>query len=147
MTQYKLTGENWVIRTADSARIPTTDTAEYPNDNPDYMSYKEWLEAGGVPEPADPEAPASAFIRLQGVVQHKLDAWARQRGYDGILSLCTYATSTDPTFRSEGQRGVETRDACWAFGYALLAQVEAGTVPIPTDAELLAALPAMEWAV
>lgn len=51
---YKLTGENWVLRLADNARIPTVNSTDEPNTNPHYLAYIDWLAAGGVPEPADP---------------------------------------------------------------------------------------------
>lgn len=50
---YKLTHEGYVIKDGDS-KVPTTDTPEFPNTNPDYLAYLAWLEAGNVPEPADP---------------------------------------------------------------------------------------------
>lgn len=52
--QYKLSGEGWVLRLADQARIPTVDTLLMPNENPDYLGYKAWLDGGGVPLPPDP---------------------------------------------------------------------------------------------
>lgn len=82
---------------------------------------------------------------LVNAVQKKLDEVAQTRGYDGILSLCSYATSSDPTFSVEGQAGVEWRDAVWRYCYNLLAEVQAGTKPVPTVTELIAGLPTITW--
>jgi hypothetical protein len=80
-------------------------------------------------------------------VQDRLDAFARIRGYDGILSACTYATSTNPKFAGEGQYCVQVRDATWAACYAILTAVQSGQRPVPTWEELEAELPALEWPV
>jgi hypothetical protein len=78
--------------------------------------------------------------------QARLDAWAQSRGYDGILSACTYATSQVPRFQAEGQRCVDLRDQTWARLYEILAEVEAGTRPVPMSlAEIAADLPALTW--
>lgn len=53
MTTYQLSGENYVIRDGDT-KVPTFDTPMFPNKNPDYLEYKKWLAAGGVPLPARP---------------------------------------------------------------------------------------------
>lgn len=80
----------------------------------------------------------------QSVQQH-LDDFARTLGYDGIMSACTYATSTVPKFKAEGQYAVEARDATWAKCYEVLAAVEAGSRPMPTLEELLTELPVLTW--
>lgn len=78
--------------------------------------------------------------------QARLDAFAKTRSYDGILSLCTYATSAVPRFRSDGQYGVQVRDATWAKLYEILAEVEAGTRPIPSGyQDIEAELPVLGW--
>lgn len=136
---YKLTNSSVVIRLTDGACIPDDP------DNFDRQQYLEWLERGNNPQQVEGETTDQVFIRLQAVVQQRLDSWAKERGYESILSLCTYATSTVAKFQAEGQRGVEVRDACWQFGYQLLADVQAGEAPIPTDEELLQMLPPMEW--
>lgn len=78
--------------------------------------------------------------------QERLDSFARTRGYDGIMSLCTYATSTHPIFAVEGQYGVEARDATWSTLYQMLAEVQGGTRPLPTGyADIEPYMPALAW--
>ena len=88
---------------------------------------------------------ASTKSRLTSAIQSMLDETAKERGYDNILSLCTYATSTNAKFAAEGQAAVEWRDEVWAKGYAILADVESGARAIPTVDELLAELPNFVW--
>lgn len=90
-------------------------------------------------------APEEIQARLIDAIQQHLDTTAQSRAYDGILSLCTYATSPSPKFAAEGQAGVEWRDACWTKGYEILAECQSGARPIPTPEELIAELPAMVW--
>lgn len=91
------------------------------------------------------DSEEQVIARLVSAVQYHMDSEAQQRNYDSVLSLCTYATSTVPRFQAEGQAGVVWRDACWQLGYDLIAQVRAGEAHIPTEAELLAMLPPMQW--
>ena len=90
------------------------------------------------------DAAAAMRAALTATIQGHLDASAQLRGYDGILSLCTYATSGNPAFATEGQAGIAFRDACWIVGGQLLADVTAAERPVPTTAELLALLPEIE---
>ena len=87
----------------------------------------------------------STKSRLTSAIQSMLDETARERGYDSILSLCTYATSPNKKFADEGQAGVSWRDEVWAKGFTILADVEGGERAIPTVDELLAELPAFVW--
>jgi len=101
----------------------------------------------GRPVLRDPPAPTEEQIvaSMTAEVQAHLDSEARTRNYDGILSLCTYATSKNPKFAAEGQAGVEWRDAVWAKCYAILADVQVALRPAPTVEQLIAELPAMVW--
>lgn len=94
-----------------------------------------------------PAAPTEAAIlsSLTAAVQIYLDATARERNYDGILSLCSYATSLDLTFKTEGQAGVEWRDAVWRASYTIMAAVKSGIRGIPTVEELIEEMPPMVW--
>jgi hypothetical protein len=104
---------------------------------------------GGVltdsPEPTPALTPDAVLHQYTDAIQARLDAFARTRNYDGILSACTYATSAVPQFAAEGQYAVSARDATWAQGYSILADVRAGTRPAPTVDELFDELPALAW--
>ena len=91
--------------------------------------------------------PEQVLAGLTRTIQAALDSFARTRGYDNMLSACTYATSTVPKFAAEGQYCVEARDTVWAAAYVILADVQAGLRAMPTEAEALAELPTLTWPV
>lgn len=66
MTTYQLTQEGYVIKDGDT-KVPIADTPEFPNTNPDYLAYKAWLDAGGVPLPAE----------LPPIAERRAAAWER----------------------------------------------------------------------
>jgi len=81
-----------------------------------------------------------------GEVQNRLDEFARTRNYDGILSACTYATSTIPNFAAEGQYCVNARDATWTTLYSIMAAVQAQLQPMPTSYnDIESELPELVW--
>jgi len=103
--------------------------------------------------PAPPQAPAAAPPTPQQIqasitaeVQARLDAFARQREYDGIISLCSYAGDPDATLKAEGTLGMTKRSQTWAKMKQIRAAVLAGTRPMPTSiADIEAELPALNW--
>ena len=78
------------------------------------------------------------------VVQRHLDAEARTKLYDNIMSACSYASGTG-TYATEGQAALAWRIAVWEHVEQVLADVEAGTRTLPTRQELLDELPTMTW--
>lgn len=74
-------------------------------------------------------------------MQAHLDAAAQARGYDGIVSACSYAASAN-AFQAEGIAYLNWRAAVWEHCYQVLANVQAGTRAAPAAAELIAELPA-----
>ncbi len=144
-------------------QIDTPEVSSYapsttPQYNPATHAVREAAPVDGVqqwevyPLPAEEvEANQAAATQAlqQSIVdatQRRLDDFARTRNYDDILSACTYATSAVPKFAAEGRYAVQARDATWAALYQFMADVQAGTKPVPSgfeDVEPL--LPALEW--
>lgn len=137
----------------------TRDRPMQPAYSPRYVQYQRDTSTGqcfgGVWE--DPGAPLPedlARVALQRArdslisgVQGYLDTLARSIGYDSILSLCTYASSSNPHFQAQGQAGVALRDQCWAIGQQITADVLSGVRPVPALQEVLDELPAPAWLV
>jgi hypothetical protein len=90
--------------------------------------------------------PEQVKQEIVDAVQQRLDDFAKTRAYFGILSCCTYATSTNATFAAEAQYCVEKRDETWAKVYAIEKAVEAGKRPMPSGyGDIEAELPALTW--
>lgn len=104
-------------------------------------------DENGYPILIDPPPPTTEQIiaGFVSAIQQHLDDFAKTRGYDGIMSACTYATSTVPKFKTEGQYCVQARDATWSMAYDLLDKVQAGEIDVPTEEEVFTQLPALAW--
>lgn len=81
------------------------------------------------------------FKRL---AQNILDSKAKSKGYESIVSACSYA-GFDNEFREEGEKFGHWRAKLWSWGYKLLADIKSGAVEMPeTLEELLSAMPKFE---
>lgn len=125
------------IQRADGALIPLDAS------NRDYVGYLEWVAAGNTPaHPAGPTIEQRAATLLLAVEKRLNDA-ARTKGYDSIVTAALRAGYPGP-FHDEGVAFATWMDTTYAACYQLLAQVQAGAITEPNEAELLAMLPALE---
>ena len=107
--------------------------------------YQKW-DTVALSEEEAGDARSAFVIGFIGKTQSRLDMFAASRNYDGILGLCTYATSTVPKFQAEGQCGVNIRDATWEALYRIMAEIESGARPMPSSYEEIEVdLPALVW--
>jgi hypothetical protein len=97
-----------------------------------------------VPEPTPEEQEAALQAQYTALIQSMLDKEAQKLGYDNCNSVCTYVDTGVAKFDAEGVAFRKWRSAVWAMGYELLAEVQAGTRPIPTEEELVELLPKLE---
>lgn len=76
--------------------------------------------------------------------QQLLDAKARDKGYDDILSACSYA-GYDNDFRAEGEAFGIWRAKVWKYGYGLLNAIAEGKHKMPKSFdEILTEMPTLE---
>lgn len=86
------------------------------------------------------KSPEQLKLELTRAVQRHMDEKARLKGYDDIRSAALRAGFPGP-FHDEGVIYAAWMDSCWATCYAVMAEVQAGNRPVPSEAELIAALP------
>ena len=106
-------------------------------------SYSPDLYVDGQVVTVQPEAQTAeqTIARLEKVLDDHLDAVAHSYRYESIRTMVTYATSDHQTFGTEGRAAVKFRDAVYAYGIQVIADVQAGLRPIPTEEELLDGVP------
>lgn len=100
----------------------------------------EWV-AGYVPPP--PQAPT--FADFDAALTAHLDSTAQTKRYDNRITCALRAGYPGP-FQAEGAAFALWMDQCNALAYTLLAEVQAGTRPLPSTTQaLIDLLPAMVW--
>jgi cytochrome c5 len=135
---YKLTKSTSILRKSDNACIPA-DPA-----NRDYQEYLQWVAQGNTPEPVDAPTFAELVAANTAAVQAELDRQAQVKGYDNIVSACSYAAqAVGAPFQTEGAAFLKWRSDVWKHAYDTLAEVQAGTKPMPTPEEAVAQMPAL----
>ena len=111
-------------------------------------AYLQWVAEGGVAVAyvAPPIIPE--IVNQQTIVQameQLFDQTAQAKHYDNRVTCALRAGYVGP-FQAEGIAFAQWMDSQNAKGYAMLAQVQAGTMPMPsTTAEALALLDPMVW--
>ena len=73
-------------------------------------------------------------------VQDHLDEYAQSKGYDSILSACSYAVEVNQ-FQAESKQFIIWRSAVWAYCYKVLQDVQNNIRPAPSIDELIAEVP------
>lgn len=80
-------------------------------------------------------------INTQAIQLH-LDSFARSRGYDNIISACSYASQpVGAHFQAEGAAFLAWRSAVWAKAYDVVTKVKSGAMTLPTVEESIASMP------
>lgn len=92
------------------------------------------------------ELEENLFNTIVHETQKRLDEFARTRGYDNILSACTYVNSPIQKFNIEAQYCVQQRALTWNTLYEILDEVKANTRPMPANfLDIEPLLPALAW--
>jgi hypothetical protein len=103
-------------------------------------------DANGDPVLVDAPAPSVDDLTKQNIaaIQAEMDRQAQAKGYDNIMSACTYAAlPAGAPFQAEGAAFLAWRSQVWAKAYSDLDAINAGTMTMPTPEQAVASMPAL----
>ena len=112
----------------------------------DAAQYEEMIaEVEATYAPTAPPSIEEQIAVFDAALVAHLDATARERRYDNRVTCALRAGYPGP-FQAEGIAFAAWMDQCNALAYNLLAEVIAGTRPMPDSPQaLIDLMPAMEW--
>jgi len=113
--------------------------------NADYDAFVEWCKEPGN-APADPEGPTfeQRKAALLLAVDAHLNAAARAKGYDSIITAALRAALPASPFHDEGIAFGTWMDLVYEKCYEVLAQVQTNEIAEPDEAQLITMLPALQ---
>lgn len=108
-----------------------------------------WLynvETQTVYEPTQPEKTDEEYIRLYEIaISDYINSIASSRGYDNAVSISTYVSSTNPSWKAEADAFVAFRDLSWEYFINIQDGIRDGLLK-PTSVELfLSNAPVIDW--
>lgn len=84
--------------------------------------------------------------KIKHQVQSRLDSFAQTKGYDSMLSACSYLNSPTQKFHEEAARCIHLRDTTWAATYKVLQDIQDELTPVPSSiSDIEHLLPQLTW--
>ncbi|MBR6511127.1 MAG: hypothetical protein IKT51_02665 [Phascolarctobacterium sp.] len=144
-----------IHRTWDDSYVINDGLYHIPN-NEEFKTQWEQVHAYALANPAMvteeypyvPPAPTEEEIQAQ--LEQGIEAWMNtvvaERHYDSIdTCIARYTDSPNPKYAQEAKAVKDWNTLVWDKCWGILAEVKAGTRPIPTLEEVIAELPKLEW--
>jgi len=110
--------------------------------NRHYQEVQDWIANGGIVEPefTDAEVATQQAQAITNAISQHLDKQAQVLRYDNMMSARSYAGYVNP-FQAEATKLADWASDCWVKAGQIEADVQAGTIPMPTVDEAIAMLP------
>lgn len=82
--------------------------------------------------------------RIIKTLNSHMDSVAQERRYDNRFT-CSLRAGYEGPFKAEGLAFAAWMDACNLIAYGVISEVNRGEATAPTDSELIAMMPTIEW--
>lgn len=150
MNLYYYDYETHIYKGEDSAPLPLDQlpedfpaTTKKPPEPVPYCDVVFDIEAGDWKQQMRPVS--ECFSEIEVVIDRFIYETVHKKGYDGIDSLPKYLFSSNPEFKADAEDALDWVTAVWNTVNDLKNKFISGEIEIMTPAEVIAALPPLEW--
>lgn len=88
---------------------------------------------------------SNAVNSILSGVQVRLDLFASEKGYSGISSAVSYATSSVQDFKSDAEKAASLRDLTWLAAFDIIESVKSGALKASSYSDVEGSLPELKW--
>lgn len=112
-----------------------------------------WNESELGPQPAKQalldQIPTLQLTHMQKQVEREIreiiESKPLERGYDNLMTLTSYTTSSNVQWKAEADAFIAWRDSVFAYAYQTLADIQAELIPLPSLEDFMAGVPSLTW--
>ncbi len=90
-------------------------------------------------------AAYSFYSKAKDYVQKTLESTAQQKGYDTVLSMCSYATSTNLQWKEEAEAFIFWRDTIMLNAVNVFNELLSNPSNVPDFEDFKSQLPTINW--
>ena len=91
------------------------------------------------------EAKESKITRYKQLIRDMLNEFAQEKDYDTIESACSYANSSNETYKEEAMYAIDYRERVWEKAYELINDIKDNDTDYANDSEFMNQLPHDTW--
>jgi hypothetical protein len=112
--------------------------------NKDWIAYLNWLALGNTAKlDYQTQSVEDTYAQAEAEAQRKLDELAQSWGYDSVVTLVSYVSSSNAQKAADARAMIDYRDIYWDAADAIKAQIISGSISMPATFDaFLALLPA-----
>lgn len=83
--------------------------------------------------------------QVEASIRELVEAKPLERGYDNLMTLTSYTTSSNAQWKAEAEAFIAWRDSIFEYSYQVLADVQAELISLPSFDDFMAKVPTLTW--
>jgi len=83
--------------------------------------------------------------KIEVSIRELVEAKPLERGYDSLMTLTSYTTSSNAQWKAEADAFIAWRDSVFAYAHQTLSDAQAELISLPSLEDFMAEMPTLTW--